>query len=46
LARQEQLSEYDAAYLELALREGLRLATLDGALRRAAQNVGVTLLRT
>jgi predicted nucleic acid-binding protein len=27
-ARQQQLTEYDAAYLELALRESLLLATL------------------
>lgn len=45
-ARQEQLSEYDAAYLELALRESLPLATLDDSLRRAAMQAGVALLRT
>ncbi len=32
---------YDAAYLELALRAGLKLATLDGALGRAALAVGL-----
>ena len=42
-ARQEQLTEYDAAYLELALREGLPVATLDNGLRRAARNAGIGL---
>jgi len=36
LARAHRLSVYDAAYLELAQREGLPLATLDADLRRAA----------
>jgi predicted nucleic acid-binding protein len=44
VARQEQLTEYDAAYLELALREGLPLATLDNGLRRAARNAGINLV--
>ena len=44
LARQYRLSVYDAAYLELAQREGLMLATLDAALRQAAATVGVPLL--
>lgn len=43
LARQEGLTCYDAAYLELAMREGLPLATLDGQLREAAGRVGVLL---
>jgi predicted nucleic acid-binding protein len=46
LAREQQLTEYDAAYMELALREGLPIATLDDRLRRAAQKVGVPLVRT
>jgi predicted nucleic acid-binding protein len=41
LARRLGLTEYDAAYLELALREGLPLATLDGKLEAAATVVGV-----
>lgn len=36
LARTHRLSVYDAAYLELAQREGIPLATLDNALRKAA----------
>lgn len=41
LARRYKLSAYDAAYLELALRSGLPLATLDAALARAAKTAGV-----
>ena len=44
LARTHRLSVYDAAYLELAQREGLPLATLDADLRRAAAEAGVALL--
>ena len=44
LAREEGLSVYDAAYLNLALRSGLPLATLDQALRKAARNCGVEVL--
>jgi predicted nucleic acid-binding protein len=41
LAREQGLSTYDAAYLELAIREGLPLATLDTDLKKAARAVGV-----
>ncbi|WP_415036725.1 type II toxin-antitoxin system VapC family toxin [Azonexus sp.] len=41
LARRHKLSAYDAAYLELALRTGLPLATLDANLKKAALSVGV-----
>ncbi len=44
MARQQGLSQYDAAYLELAVREGLALATLDGELQRTAKATGVELL--
>jgi predicted nucleic acid-binding protein len=44
VARQQSLSAYDAAYLDLALRQGLPLATLDEQLRRAAKTTGVVLL--
>ena len=44
MARQQGLSQHDAAYLELAVREGLALATLDGELQRAAKATGVELL--
>ncbi|WP_263080622.1 type II toxin-antitoxin system VapC family toxin [Endozoicomonas sp. Mp262] len=43
LARSYKLSSYDAAYLELAIREGLPLATLDDALELAAKQAGVKL---
>ena len=43
LARSLELTAYDAAYLELAMRLGLPLATRDDALEKAAQAVGVTL---
>ncbi len=43
LARQHLLSAYDAAYLELALREVLPLATLEAGLRKAAKRAGVRL---
>ena len=44
LADQLHLTIYDAAYLELAQRRLLPLATLDGELRTAATAIGVTVL--
>ena len=44
LARSERLTVYDAAYLELALRLGVPLASKDARLRTAAAKVGVSLL--
>lgn len=44
LARQFRLTVYDAAYLELAIRNSVPLATLDKALRGAAEAAGVPLL--
>ena len=44
LAREHRLTTYDAAYLELAARRGLPLATKDGKLWQAAQGIGVALL--
>ena len=43
-ARARGLSAYDAAYLELAIREGLPLATLDVDLRKAAKAAGVRIM--
>ncbi len=43
LARRFDLSVYDAAYLELALRSSAPLATLDSRLRGAAGKTGVRL---
>jgi predicted nucleic acid-binding protein len=44
LARRHRLSAYDAAYLELARREGQTLATLDRALFDAARAEGIRLV--
>jgi predicted nucleic acid-binding protein len=41
LARMRNLSVYDATYLELAVRRGLALASLDDDLKAAAAAVGV-----
>ncbi len=43
-ARAYQLSVYDGAYLDLAMREGAPLATLDKALQAAARKSGVDVL--
>jgi predicted nucleic acid-binding protein len=44
LARDQGLSVYDACYLDLAMREGLPLATLDVRLRDAARRCSVPLV--
>ena len=41
LAREHGLSAYDAAYLAVAVRRGIPLATLDRSLREAANRSGV-----
>lgn len=41
LAKEHSLSAYDAAYLELAQRKGIGLATLDKHLANAARKAGV-----
>jgi len=43
-SRKHKLSFYDAAYLDVAFRNQLPLATLDRALRVAAEAVGISLL--
>ncbi len=45
VARRTKLSGYDAAYLDLALRHRLPLATGDRQLRAAAQVVGVPVFK-
>jgi predicted nucleic acid-binding protein len=45
LARKHSLTAYDAAYLELAIRRGIPLASLDGALNKAALASGVNLVQ-
>jgi predicted nucleic acid-binding protein len=44
LCRSHGLTSYDAAYLEVALRRGVPLATLDDDLRAGARSLGVDLL--
>ncbi len=44
LANTCRLTSYDAAYLELAMRVGIPLATDDEALKKAAKTNGVALL--
>lgn len=44
LARSQRLTLYDAAYLELAMRHGAELATLDHDLAQAARRMGVPVL--
>ena len=43
LARAYGLSSYDSAYLELAIRNNLPLATLDKSLRKAAKKADIPL---
>jgi predicted nucleic acid-binding protein len=43
LARAHELSSYDASYLDLAMKRGLPLATLDKKLRRAAKAIKLRL---
>jgi predicted nucleic acid-binding protein len=45
LADRHGLTVYDAAYLDLALREGLALASLDNALCKGAVNSGVAMFQ-
>ena len=46
LTRRYELTVYDAAYLEVALRRNLPLATLDRRLREAAETMGVAVVRS
>lgn len=45
LARKHQLSTYDASYLDLAIRRGIPLATLDARLQTAAAQTDVRLYK-
>jgi predicted nucleic acid-binding protein len=45
LARAERLTAYDAAYLELAMRLGIPLASKDADLCDAAERLGVSVFR-
>lgn len=44
LGKEQGLASYDASYVELALREGLPLATDDGPMRAAAVRLGVPIV--
>lgn len=44
LARRYKLSSYDASYLELAIRKGLPIASLDNALIRAAKDIKIQII--
>ncbi len=44
LTRAQNLTTYDATYLELAIRRGLPLATNDKRLRSAGMNTGVQII--
>jgi predicted nucleic acid-binding protein len=44
ISREHRLTPYDALYVELALRTGCRLATLDHAQREAAAALGIECL--
>jgi predicted nucleic acid-binding protein len=46
LAGQHQLTGYDAAYLELAIRHKVPIASLDKALSRAALSAGVNTVKS
>jgi predicted nucleic acid-binding protein len=45
LAREYDLSAYDAAYLDVAVRHGAPLATLDGALQKAGRAAGIKIFK-
>lgn len=45
LAREHDLSAYDAAYLEVSVRHAVPLATLDADLEKAARAAGVKVLK-
>ena len=45
IAREYGLSAYDAAYLDVAVRHGAPLATLDGQLQKAGQKAGIEIFK-
>jgi predicted nucleic acid-binding protein len=45
LAREHDLSAYDAAYLDVAVRHGGPLATLDAALQKACRAAGIKIFK-
>ena len=45
LAREYDLSAYDAAYLDVAVRQGAPLATLDSTLEKAGRSAGIKIFK-
>ena len=45
LAREYDLSAYDAAYLDVAVRHEIPLATLDGAMQKACTAAGIEIFK-
>jgi predicted nucleic acid-binding protein len=45
LAREYDLSAYDAAYLDVAVRQGAPLATLDRILETAGRSAGIKIFK-
>jgi len=45
IAREYGLSAYDAAYLDVAVRHGVPLATLDNALQKAGRKAGIEIFK-
>jgi predicted nucleic acid-binding protein len=45
LAREYDLSAYDAAYLDVAVRQKAPLATLDSALQKAGRSAGIKIFK-
>ena len=45
LAREYNLSAYDAACLDVAIRQGAQLATLDSALLKAGRSAGIKIFK-
>ncbi|MCK4603243.1 MAG: type II toxin-antitoxin system VapC family toxin [Deltaproteobacteria bacterium] len=45
LAREHQISSYDASYLDLAMRKGVAIATLDDGLIKAAERSQVPIMK-
>jgi predicted nucleic acid-binding protein len=45
IAREYDLSAYDAAYLDMSIRHGVPLATLDAALQKAGRAAGIKIFK-
>ena len=45
LAREYNISSYDASYLDLAMRNGIPIATQDNGLKKAAKRCNVALFK-